>query len=218
MTPTSIPNKLRYLRKQKRVTQKQAASHIGVSVATYVSYECGDSIPSTVMGRQNVADYYGVDSAWLFGEDACKQRVRQHCGNLLPSNVPFNRLYCSDECCKAEKQQRYAENRKNVRCVICGAPLGKFKHAYCSQRCRRRAEAIEKLSETKYCKNCGTALDSNRKLYCSPECAEEYRRKSVPAETFREQWDPKSGETYTEYKLRVFPRYRGIYIRPGGKR
>ncbi len=29
-----------------------------------------------------------------------------------------------------------------------------------------------------------------------------------------EKWDPKSGETYKEYKLRAFPRYQGVNIRP----
>lgn len=29
-----------------------------------------------------------------------------------------------------------------------------------------------------------------------------------------EEWNPQSGETYKEYKLRVFPRYQGVNIRP----
>ena len=218
MTLTSIPDKLRYLRKQKRVTQKQAASCIGVSVNTYMSYECGNSIPSTAFRRQKIADYYGVDADWLFGEDTCKQRVCQYCNLPMPPTAHHRQKYCSPECSRAATKQSQENEHKNKRCVVCGAPLSKYRSVYCSDLCCRRAWGNANQSTNQYCKNCGTALDSNRKLYCSPECAEEYRRKSVPAEAFREQWDPKSGETYTEYKLRVFPRYQGIYIRPGGKR
>lgn len=210
--------KLRYLRKQKHVTQKQAADSIGISPNTYASYECGGSIPSSATGRQDVADYFGVDGTWLFGKDACKQRVCKYCGLPLPETAFHRQEYCSRKCSKAAVKQRAEDSRKNKYCVVCGEPLGKGRSTYCSDRCWRRSWDIEKQSATKYCRNCGAPLDSNRKQYCTPECAADYRSKKQTAFPIREQWDPKSGETYREFQLRTDPVFRQIYIRPGGRK
>ena len=211
-------DKLRFLRKQKRLSQHAAAARLEISPRTYISYECNGSIPASPDLCKAIADLYEVDVIWLFGEDACRQRMCKHCGKLLPGNVHKSKQYCSSACSNAAREQRIKESRQYTHCTVCGKLLGKYKHQFCSAECMRQAMGTGKQNVTHYCINCGTPLDSPRKKYCSPECGEDYRRKSQPPVVRAEQWDPRSGETYREFQLRTDPVFKQIYIRPGGRK
>ena len=216
-TPTTA-DKLRYLRKQKRLTQHAAAAQMGVSPRTYISYECNGRIPGAAELRQTIADFYGVDAVWLFGEDTRQPRPCKWCGKPLPVNAHSLKLYCSAACTNAAREQRRSEARQYTHCTVCGKLLGKNRHQFCSTACMRQAMGVEKEAVTRYCINCGAPLDGSGRKYCSRKCGDAYRSRKAAQEPDRERYDPASGETYGQFQLRTDPVYRQIYIRPGGKR
>ena len=60
--------KLRYLREQKGLTQKQMAETLGISLRSYVSYENRTSYPKDSMVYQRLAEFYGVTTDFLINE------------------------------------------------------------------------------------------------------------------------------------------------------
>ena len=60
--------KLRYLREQKGLTQKQMAEVLGISLRSYVSYENRTSYPKDSMVYQRLAEFYGVTTDFLINE------------------------------------------------------------------------------------------------------------------------------------------------------
>lgn len=60
--------KLRYLREQKGLTQKQMAEELGISLRSYVSYENRTSYPKDSMVYQRLAEFYGVTTDFLINE------------------------------------------------------------------------------------------------------------------------------------------------------
>ncbi len=71
-------DKLRYLRKQKGLTQAEAAQGIGVSLRTYKSYELGHTIPRSHHFAQLLANFYNVTLEQLFKPS----------DKLLPTEAP----------------------------------------------------------------------------------------------------------------------------------
>jgi transcriptional regulator with XRE-family HTH domain len=61
-------DKLRFLREQKGLTQKQMAQTLGVSLRSYVSYENRTSYPKDAMIYQKLAEFYGVTTDFLINE------------------------------------------------------------------------------------------------------------------------------------------------------
>ena len=80
------------------------------------------------------------------------------------------------------------------------------------------------MSELKPCPFCGTDLSEfPQVMTVKPVRTDEYLLYGMPVEQLfstrnndklSEERNPQSGETYKEYKLRVFPRYQGVNIRP----
>ncbi|MDO4593789.1 MAG: helix-turn-helix transcriptional regulator [Tissierellia bacterium] len=62
-------DKLRQLRKEKQITQIEAAELIGVSVRTYKNYELGNSLPRYREIYHKLGDLYGVNINYLLAED-----------------------------------------------------------------------------------------------------------------------------------------------------
>ena len=60
--------KLRYLREQKGLTQKQMAETLGISLRSYVSYENHTSYPKDSLVYQKLAEFYGVTTDFLINE------------------------------------------------------------------------------------------------------------------------------------------------------
>lgn len=89
---------------------------------------------------------------------------------------------------------------KSEYCVICGIPLQKYAHKYCSYSCRKQAE-IEKRNGTeahgelkKICPECGKEFLTykSRKITCSQECSikrhNKRPRKKPTYEQNRKRW------------------------------
>lgn len=57
---------LRKLRKEKNLTQKQLAEHLGVTARTIGYYESGQRFPSPETINR-IADFFDVSLDWLFG-------------------------------------------------------------------------------------------------------------------------------------------------------
>lgn len=65
-------NRLKEIRLNRGLTQKEIAEKIGCSVGAYSKYEHGDREPSiTVLNR--MADYYNVSVDYLIGRDVMEQ-------------------------------------------------------------------------------------------------------------------------------------------------
>ena len=61
--------KLRTLRMKKGVTQKECAEAIGVTIRTYKSYELNGRYPRKREIYQQLAELFGVETAYLLTED-----------------------------------------------------------------------------------------------------------------------------------------------------
>ena len=60
--------RLKEIRHNKHITQKEVADHIGCSVGAYSKYETGTREPSITILRA-LADYYEVSVDYLIGRD-----------------------------------------------------------------------------------------------------------------------------------------------------
>jgi transcriptional regulator with XRE-family HTH domain len=65
---SEFKEKIRYLREQKELTQRQMAEMLGVSLRSYVSYENGASYPKDPTIYQELAEFYGVTIDFLINE------------------------------------------------------------------------------------------------------------------------------------------------------
>ena len=65
---SEFKDKIRYLREQKDLTQRQLAEVLGVSLRSYVSYENGTSYPKDSTIYQKLAEFYGVTTDFLINE------------------------------------------------------------------------------------------------------------------------------------------------------
>ena len=61
--------KVRALRTQKNLTQKECAEAIGVTIRTYKSYEVDGRYPRKREPYQKLAELFGVDTNYLLTED-----------------------------------------------------------------------------------------------------------------------------------------------------
>ena len=56
----TLGEKLRKLRKLKRITQAEAAVRLGISTRSYAAYELGETVPRSLKGYAKLATLYGV--------------------------------------------------------------------------------------------------------------------------------------------------------------
>ena len=61
-----IADRLKECRKQKNITQKEVAEHIGVTASSYQKYELAERTPS-VETLIKLADYFDVTLDYLMG-------------------------------------------------------------------------------------------------------------------------------------------------------
>lgn len=59
-------NRLKELRKEKKLTQKELADKINVSKITVLRWENGERVPKSDKAQQ-LADFFGVNTAYLLG-------------------------------------------------------------------------------------------------------------------------------------------------------
>lgn len=65
-----MKERLKMLREEKGVTQKEVAAAIGVTPSAYANYEQGTREPS-IQILINICRYFGVTSDFLIGLEAC---------------------------------------------------------------------------------------------------------------------------------------------------
>lgn len=61
-----LPERLRSLRKERKLTQAEAANAVGISLKSYCRYESGEREPTASVLAQ-IADFYGVTADYLLG-------------------------------------------------------------------------------------------------------------------------------------------------------
>jgi transcriptional regulator with XRE-family HTH domain len=61
-----LPEKLKEIRKKKKVTQDAIAGHLGILRQSYSAYERGVSMPDAKQLKR-LADYFGVSTEFFFG-------------------------------------------------------------------------------------------------------------------------------------------------------
>lgn len=109
------------------------------------------------------------------------------CGKEFDPYSPFQK-YCSDTCHKlrdADYTLQKSRDGKTRVCEICGNELPKFRHRYCSDKCRNRSSAIREGTcldhglLTKTCVICGKEFQTykSRKITCSEECSKKRRNR-----------------------------------------
>lgn len=65
---------MKYLRKQKDLTQRELADKLGVSNSSIASYETGLRLPDRKT-EEKIADFFGVSIAYLRGEEGNYARI-----------------------------------------------------------------------------------------------------------------------------------------------
>jgi len=154
------------------------------------------------------------------------------CGkNFIP--VSYNQKFCSVKCREKKNKHTYyyahreeilakkaikrKENRSNKKCVVCGKPLPRYQHKYCSSECqynlkgyRQQSYSLNHIGDTKICAYCGKEFifkGTNHK-YCSKDCLVEVNRERAReyARAHRKEYvrTPKKERTRTR---RVYERY-----------
>lgn len=61
-----LPEKLREIRKKKKITQDEVAEYLGILRQSYSAYERGISVPDAKQLKR-LADYFGVSMDYFFG-------------------------------------------------------------------------------------------------------------------------------------------------------
>lgn len=69
-----LPERLRDLRRKKKLTQQQVADQLGISQSTYAGYEIGRLQPTLDMLKK-LSQFYDVTTDYLLGETDKPNRV-----------------------------------------------------------------------------------------------------------------------------------------------
>lgn len=67
-----LAEKLRKIRKEKKITQDEISAFLGVKRQTYSAYERRVSVPDSLTLKK-LADYFGVSTDYFFSEDGISQ-------------------------------------------------------------------------------------------------------------------------------------------------
>lgn len=130
-------DRLRQMRKERNLRQEVVARALGISLSTYVGYECGQ-IPQNKTTREDICAFYGISVDELYGDDVFRRC--KWCGNPITGN---RRSYCSDVCEKQSKREKRRQERAEAKryCFVCGKqiPGGSSRSKYCSNRCQKIA-------------------------------------------------------------------------------
>ena len=90
MLKTVFPERIAMLRKENKISQKNAAAHLGISQALLSHYEKGIRTCSFEMAVK-IADYYNVSCDYLLG------RTTERDGQIIFVNKPLEENYIFDK-------------------------------------------------------------------------------------------------------------------------
>lgn len=74
--PSVVMKKIKQLRKEKGVTQKELAEGAGIGLSTVKQYETGKRIPDQ-FNLKRIADYFGILEGWIVGETPYKTDIER---------------------------------------------------------------------------------------------------------------------------------------------
>ena len=74
--PSIVMEKIKQLRKEKGVTQKELAEGAGIGLSTVKQYETGKRVPDQ-FNLKRMADYFGVLEEWIMGETPYKNDLER---------------------------------------------------------------------------------------------------------------------------------------------
>jgi repressor LexA len=102
---------LRFLRKEKGMTQAELASQLGISKSSINMYERGEREPGLEM-MEAISDYFNVDMDYLYGRSAAKCRDPLSFPNLSPlpetEKLPLlGRIACGEPLLAVENVEDY---------------------------------------------------------------------------------------------------------------
>ncbi len=104
--------KCRKFRTQRKLTQEQVATAVGISKRTYTYYESGEKYPRRVETIQKLADFFAVDRNRLLVEDD-EYLVKEF--ETLPSAEKFEKLTAvirhllQDETIPSEQKMQFCQ-------------------------------------------------------------------------------------------------------------
>ena len=96
-------DKLRQLREERNLSQKQVAEKLNISLRTYASYELNQRKPRTEDKLKEIADFFGKDVDYLkiddidrkvenierYRREEIRQRISEYENSILEQIVPF---------------------------------------------------------------------------------------------------------------------------------
>ena len=108
-----IGQKIRDLRKQKRMSQTELAKSAGVSQTTVTAWETGKAEPSS-SAVAKLADIFNVTTDYLLGKPEMKKETDIDLDNALDNAVAYNGKPISDDDRAMAKSllQAYFGNKK----------------------------------------------------------------------------------------------------------
>lgn len=108
-----IGQRIRDLRKQKRMSQTELAKSAGVSQTTVTAWETGKAEPSS-SAITSLADYFDVTTDYLLGKPEMKKETDIDLDNALDNAVAYNGKPISDDDRAMAKSllQAYFGNKK----------------------------------------------------------------------------------------------------------
>ena len=80
---------MRVLRKERKVSQKELAEYLGISIRGYQFYESEDNEPNIKM-LIALADFYGVTIDYLVGGPDERSRAAKHTRKIRIRRDPWN--------------------------------------------------------------------------------------------------------------------------------
>ena len=84
-----LGDRLRVLRKERKVSQKELAEYLGISIRGYQFYESEDNEPNIKM-LIALADFYGVTIDYLVGRTDERCRAAKHTRKIRIRRDPWN--------------------------------------------------------------------------------------------------------------------------------
>ena len=67
-----VGNRLKQAREEKGISLEDAGKKVGVNKSTVLRWENGQTEKFKIPTLEILADYYGVNSSWIIGNDSCK--------------------------------------------------------------------------------------------------------------------------------------------------
>ncbi|MGX9931996.1 helix-turn-helix transcriptional regulator [Virgibacillus salarius] len=100
--------RLKELRKQKKLTQKELGEIINVSKVSISGYESGDRTPDTD-NLKRLADYFGVSSDYLLGREKEEGKLEYYKKKIVTEFPDIDLMFKDMESLTAKEMQEVYE-------------------------------------------------------------------------------------------------------------